>query len=320
MPGTIVSLPNGNSGGWSSVVIQVNGKIVVAGGGILERLNTDGTLDSTFGSGGIVTESQVSIAGLALDAAGNIVAAGTSYFSVARFTPAGALDTTFNGTGYARTNIGQVTGNGGGAGSATSVAINPSNGKIAVGGTQFQPNSPNEFAVAQYNTNGSLDTTFNGTGVLTYNAFQNSFNNAARAVACDPTGNIVLAGEDDMSSPSLAKYAVVLIDPPSGAASSTTTTTDSTTNSATSDSSSLSQSADIGIVSSGTTATTLGNGTFSPTASRSGAAWQGGIWSFVPPAMGMDHHLPFESGTGGSAGLWDILDTAFAHDPLPFGL
>jgi hypothetical protein len=195
------------------------------------------------------------------------------------------------------------------------LAINPSNGKIAVGG--YVVSTIDMFAVAQYNPDGTLDTTFNGTGTLVF-GLPGTLDHA-HAVAYDPLGNIILAGQDGVSP---TNFAIVLIDPPSGAAPSTTTTTDSTTDSATSDSSSLSQSADIGIVSIGTTATTLGNGTFSPTASRSGAAWQGGIWSFVPPAMGIDHHLPFESGTGGSAGLWadEVLDAIFAHDPLPFGL
>src|SRR5439155_21774960 len=92
MPGTVVSFPPGN-GLASAVTIQADGKIVV-GGTVgccgnqefaLERYNTNGTLDSTFGSGRIVIMAQPPgissdhLSGMALDAAGNIVAAGGTY-------------------------------------------------------------------------------------------------------------------------------------------------------------------------------------------------------------------------------------------------
>jgi uncharacterized delta-60 repeat protein len=324
MPGTIVSFPPGN-GLASAVAIQADGKIVV-GGTVgccgnqefaLECYNPNGTLDSTFGSGGIVIMAQPpgisndTLSGMALDAAGNIVAAGGTYrFLVARFTPTGALDTTFNGTGYAVTNIGQITGNGGGGGSAASVAINPSNGKIAVGGTQFQGNSPNEFAVAQYNPDGSLDTTFNDTGVLTY-TFPNSFNDANHAVAYDSTGNIVLAGENDMSSPSLAKYAIVLIDPPSGAVSSTTITDGSNSDSSADVGRSFSDVFNGGFLSHGvSSAGQWSDGVSLAAAGSSLAKSQGGIWSVTNPAFVTLHHPLVSSG---AAGLWadQVLDAAF---------
>jgi hypothetical protein len=73
---------------------------------------------------------------------------------------------------------------------------------------------------------------------------------------------------------------------------------------------------------SGATSMTSINGHVSPDAESLWAASQGEIWSVVLPAIGTDHHLPFKSGTGGSADLWAdyVLDAVFAHDPLQFGL
>jgi len=99
------------------VVIQPDGKIVVSaillhdstnpnGGGdlILSRYNSDGSLDSTFGTGGIVLSHSVSMSyefirprGLVLQSDGRFVVAGTSV--LARFHPNGSPDTSFGGDG-----------------------------------------------------------------------------------------------------------------------------------------------------------------------------------------------------------------------------
>jgi uncharacterized delta-60 repeat protein len=342
MPGTVVSFPTNT--GWnslSSVVIQADGKIVV-GGTVgccgngkfaLERYNPNGTLDSTFGSGGIVIlplivapgggNTSDSLSGLALDAAGNIVASGTGGgFLLARFTPSGALDPTFNGTGYVSTNIRQITGNGGSSGGASSVAINPSNGKIAVGGTQFQANSPNEMTVVQYNPDGSLDTTFNGTGILTY-VFPNAFNDAGHPVAYDTAGHIVLGGENDvLNSDGIStapQLAMLLIDPISGAI--TSTITDTTPPSGSTTSSTQLQSANSGTTSSNATSTTPGNGQPSPTATgSSGAESQDGIWPLALPMDGTRHHTPFGLTTVGSLWAEQVLGAIFPNELLVSGL
>jgi len=76
-----------------SVAIQPNGKIVAAGaaiigGGIdfaLARYNSDGTLDASFGSGGIVTTDlagpQDQANSVAIQPNGKIVAAGIAFIN-----------------------------------------------------------------------------------------------------------------------------------------------------------------------------------------------------------------------------------------------
>jgi uncharacterized delta-60 repeat protein len=153
-------------GSASAVAIQSNGKIVVAGGGvvnggfadILFRLNTNGTLDTTFGSSGIVTvENNGGFFALAIQSNGKIVAAGEGSFGagaivqVARFDSNGSLDSSFGTGGFTTT---------------TAIPFTPFNATIALA---LQPNGEILVAasspglLARFTTSGQLDTTF-GTG------------------------------------------------------------------------------------------------------------------------------------------------------------
>jgi uncharacterized delta-60 repeat protein len=109
----------GNDDEAFAVEIQSDGKIVVAGAstnaggnasGLVARYNTDGTLDNTFGTGGVITTSiatytMVDYYSLALQDNGKIVVGGRVFngsrfkFVLARYTSSGALDTTFGTNG-----------------------------------------------------------------------------------------------------------------------------------------------------------------------------------------------------------------------------
>jgi uncharacterized delta-60 repeat protein len=116
-----------------SIAIQSDGKIVVAGGATasdggqeqaLARYNTDGSLDSTFGKGGIVTLAENNggpAFGVAIQTDGKIVTAapGNLELAVFRFNTDGALDTTFGSGGVAE--IG-----------AAGLFIGPTGGSVAV--------------------------------------------------------------------------------------------------------------------------------------------------------------------------------------------
>jgi len=159
----------------NAVAIQADGKIVVAGtiyinGGddfLLLRLNSDGSLDTTFGSDGIVTTNMSgydTAADLALQSDGKIVLAGSVYdpnaftsdYAVARYNSDGSLDTTFDGDGRVTTLLG-------GFSRASSVAIQ-TDGKIVVGGVD---ESSSAVAIVRYNTDGSLDSDFGTDGIVT---------------------------------------------------------------------------------------------------------------------------------------------------------
>jgi uncharacterized delta-60 repeat protein len=188
-----------------SIAVQNDGKIVVAGyAGVgradqiaLVRYNMDGSLDKSFnGTGKVITavgDGDCKGQGLALQSDGKIVVAGYSFkpggkdraeFTVLRYNPDGTLDSGFGESGKVMSEIG------GSSDSANSVALQD-DGKIVVAGYTFAPGN-NDFAVARYDANGSLDTSFNGTGKATADFSKLDY---GRSVAALSDGKIVVAGD-----------------------------------------------------------------------------------------------------------------------------
>ncbi|HQH86392.1 MAG TPA: tandem-95 repeat protein, partial [Anaerolineaceae bacterium] len=203
-----------------AVAVQADGKIVAAGytengstyDFALARYNSDGSLDTTFSGDGLLTtdfgsDSDYACA-VALQADGKIVAAGSADngsntdFALARYNPDGSLDITFSGDGKLTNDFGS------GYDHAQAVAVQ-ADGKIVAAG--YASNGSNDdFALARYNPDGSLDTTFSGDGLLT-TAF-GSGNDGADAVAVQADGKIVAAGSAYNGSNldfALARYTVV---------------------------------------------------------------------------------------------------------------
>jgi len=195
----IVTTVVGISKTFISIAIQSDGKIVGAGGTnsfpvaefALVRYKTDGLLDKAFGPGGVVTTflgTSSNAHSVALQADGKIVAAGASYlgfydFALVRYNTNGSLDTTFHLSGIVKTAVGTSSSY------AYSVAIQP-DGKIIAAGSAF--NGPDRnFALVRYDTNGSVDTTFGTSGIVT-TAVELSSN--VMSVALQSDGKIVAAG------------------------------------------------------------------------------------------------------------------------------
>jgi uncharacterized delta-60 repeat protein len=159
------------------VIVQGDGKIIVVGDSfngsnldvMLLRYNANGSLDTTFNGVGKVTAAVGGGddygRGVALQTNGNIVVTGASSngsnldMVVLRYNTNGSLDTTFNGTGKVITSVG------GGNDVGESVVVQ-GDGKILITGGSYNGNNY-DFALIRYAPNGSLDTTFNGTGKVT---------------------------------------------------------------------------------------------------------------------------------------------------------
>jgi uncharacterized delta-60 repeat protein len=215
--GGIVTTGFGVSAEATSAVVQADGKIVAAGyanldGGesfALARYNSNGTLDTTFGTGGKVGTafdsghgfSYAQAFSVAVQPDGRIVAAGNKEigaclfngleqpcfdFALARYNSDGTLDASF-GTG------GRVTTDFAGPNDqAESVVVQP-DGRIVVAGAAGPfINRGFDFALARYNSNGTLDTSFGTSGKVTTD-FAGA-NDVPFSVAVQPDGNIVLAG------------------------------------------------------------------------------------------------------------------------------
>jgi uncharacterized delta-60 repeat protein len=182
----------------NSVAIQSDGKIVVAGSSVnggwkdfaLARYNTNGSPDTTFDGDGKVTTSVGSFDdyaySVAIQSDGKIVIAGVSSgdFALVRYNSNGSLDTTFDFDGKVTTAVGSSYDY------ANSVTIQ-SDGKIVVAGSSYNGSS-HDFALARYNSNGSLDTIFDGDGKIT--TAVGSSDDEAHSVAIQSDGKIVVAG------------------------------------------------------------------------------------------------------------------------------
>lgn len=166
----------------------------------LARYLLNGSLDGTFGTAGRVTTSFPSsfIAqanAVAIQSNGKIVAAGLAdgNFALARYNSDGSLDTSFGTGGIVTTHIGAPSE----TGQIHAIAIQ-TDGKIVAAGVHSPETSTNnfsaDFAVARYNTNGSLDATFGLGGVFTQDVSGTITSDYANAVVVLSTGKIVAGG------------------------------------------------------------------------------------------------------------------------------
>ncbi len=220
--------------------IQGDDKIVVVGEWMhnshdyfaVVRFNANGSLDSTFGSGGKVVTAVGSIADFAdavsVQSDGKIVVAGDSYqgsgnidFAVVRYMPTGALDPTFGTNGKVVTAFGRSYDE------PNAMAIQ-SDGKIVLAGYTTNLNqSKFWFALARYTSSGSLDPTF-GTGGRVVSAIGPTVEAFAFGVAIQTDGDIVAAGQSYNGTGNdfaLARYSPLgVLDGTFGSGGSVTTT------------------------------------------------------------------------------------------------
>ena len=173
---------------------------------------SDGTLDPSFGTGGVVTTLLSPSAGpgaAVRQPDGKIVVVGTRAVPhdivVARYLTNGSLDPTFGTGGIREVDFGPNN-----IDSANAVALQP-DGKIVVAGRTQNPNgAPGNTAVLRLHPNGADDNTFSGNSRAQINvaasppAFPstNSVANMGRddlaeAVVVQPDGKILLAGSLD---------------------------------------------------------------------------------------------------------------------------
>jgi uncharacterized delta-60 repeat protein len=174
------------------VLVQPDGKFILGAALFshnsdfaMQRYDSDGHLDTSFGVNGVVatdfsSSSSDLLSALFLQPDGKILAAGSSNgnFALARYDSSGNLDTTFNGTGKAVAPI---------AGSISSIALGP-DGEIAAAGTY----NYGYIYLARFNADGTLDTNFNGTGTIATNTY--SLTDGGPGVTIQSDGKILLAG------------------------------------------------------------------------------------------------------------------------------
>ena len=189
-----------------AVLLQPDGGLVLIGWTIgevgssfaLARVNADGSLDTSFGTGGRVTVPQFAAATSGvLQPDGRIVAAGSdagTAMLVARYNMDGSLDPTFGGDG-------QVTVTGSFV-DVQAVALQP-DGKLVIAGTsQTGSFATRNFFLVRMLPNGALDPSFDGDGIVIsdFGSVESAY-----SVIVQDDGRIVLAGSRS-SDVAVARY------------------------------------------------------------------------------------------------------------------
>lgn len=177
-----------------AIALQADGRIVAGGcAGTsslcttpagLARYTTAGRLDAAFGTAGTLVDAQLpAVEGIAISGAGIVTIGGDT---AARRGASGSLDTTFAGAGKTHVSTGTT--------SALHAVAVAANGRIVIAGAALGGAGPaHQAAVFRLNADGSPDTCFGQSGVVTIMA-AGGVDTLARAVALQPDGKIVIAG------------------------------------------------------------------------------------------------------------------------------
>ncbi|EMI16807.1 hypothetical protein RMSM_06269, partial [Rhodopirellula maiorica SM1] len=190
MSASIEVLPNdqfllvGNSNEWSTVI----------------RAFPDGTLDTSFGTIGSTRiqfdNDSGPIFSMSVDEDGRIALGGSAFnnttrndFAIALLTPQGLLDTNFGGDGMVVVSLPP-----GEDEYVDSLAFQPDGKIIAVGVLdRFNP-IQNQIAMTRFNADGTLDTTFDGDGILTFSVGNSSNQRAFGTAIASDSDLLILAG------------------------------------------------------------------------------------------------------------------------------
>ncbi|MBE2279714.1 MAG: T9SS type A sorting domain-containing protein [Ignavibacteriaceae bacterium] len=193
------------------MVVQPDDKILLGGYSTqpgsttrigIVRYNSNGTLDNTFGTGGIVTTqigtpfSEITKIGIQSD--GKIVASGYSSSAnnvnkttVVRYNPNGTLDNTFGTGGIVITDVSNILFSLDAESSSRGLKV-LDNGKIVCGVNYIIPGGQIRTGVVRYHSDGSLDNSFNGNGISSTNFGVTTYN---YSLDVQPDGKIVTIGE-----------------------------------------------------------------------------------------------------------------------------
>ncbi|MCP4103071.1 MAG: BspA family leucine-rich repeat surface protein, partial [Lentisphaerae bacterium] len=203
-----------------SVTLQDDGKILVAGyshNGIdndlaLVRYNSDGSLDVDFdgdtGTGNGIVTTDIGSAenygySVTVQSDGKILVAGSHFngtdydFAVVRYNSDGTLDVDFDGdtgtgNGIVTTDIGVAVGTTDDEDHGRSITLQ-SDGKILVAGWSDKAGG-RDFALVRYNTDGTLDTSFDTDGIVTTDVAPGNADAYAYDVTVQSDGKILVTG------------------------------------------------------------------------------------------------------------------------------
>jgi uncharacterized delta-60 repeat protein len=183
-------------------ILQTDGKIVLAGSAssvwAVVRYNSDGTLDTSFGSGGkeILNVTPSAVRGMAIQSDGKLVLVGEPNFTIMRLNQNGSPDATFGSSGKVTAIPSSAKG---GSGFAYTVAIQrvpavTGEERIVVGGWQIgsQGGQIRGFGLMRFKSTGVVDSTFGSAGRASTSFF--GIQDQIRVLGIDQANRIVAAG------------------------------------------------------------------------------------------------------------------------------
>jgi uncharacterized delta-60 repeat protein len=207
----------------ANAALQSDGKIVVLTSNddtnfALVRFQSNGSVDTSFGSGGVAqtifanfnfpqsvsiqSDGRIVVTGIATDNQINYV------FAAARFNADGSLDSTFGVGGQTTAGVGGLL--------AESVSLIQPDGKILLAGAVIIPRRPARLAMARFNADGSLDSSFGINGTLE----QPSAVAFVSGVAINAAGNILVEAGSAIAAFNLNGGALSQVTPATISASS----------------------------------------------------------------------------------------------------
>ncbi|MBI4405158.1 MAG: hypothetical protein HY537_13435 [Deltaproteobacteria bacterium] len=214
----------GRTDGIFGVVVQKDGKLIAASNVynsisekgdislLLARYNSDGSLDGSFGNGGVIQNPIFQqVRAMVVQADGKIIIAGNSeqesfppaathyMFALARYNSNGSIDRTFGRQGVVLTRIDEKYDNY--WTSAYALALQSDGRIVAAGAAALKNSSQEEFAIVRYNTNGSLDAGFGQGGISLTSHIEfvgsgySSYPQRIYSVSIQDNGKILAAGD-----------------------------------------------------------------------------------------------------------------------------
>jgi len=232
--GTVTTLITGDDFA-RAIALQSDGKIVVAGdisadfgqpSFVLLRYNSDGSLDTGFGTGGQVTTRvgrvNYSARAVCIQPDGKILAAGFSTgatltagsigsdFALVRYSPDGGLDSSFGTAGIVTTSFPGSMFEGADLDSIDTIAIQPDGKVLAAGEVVNGPAQSIDSVLIRYGQDGSIDTAFGDGGKV---VSRTGTLNYPKGIVVQSDLKIVVGGQSWTGSPRIPQFLIARYNP-----------------------------------------------------------------------------------------------------------